>query len=103
MYITSTISRPDADQSRKLQDFLADFLPRMESEAGVQAIYHYTRPQQGDDVTVVIWESQEAAMNYRAGALIREVNRMEKELNLPISREGYPLLYASSGRSNRRE
>jgi quinol monooxygenase YgiN len=103
MYITLTTSKPDTEQARKLEAFLADFLPRMEREAGIVAIYHYTRPEQGEDVTVVIWESQEAAMNYRAGALIQEVNRMEKELNLPVTREGYPLLYASSGSLKRRE
>jgi|GEM_PF-1779624 len=97
MYITLTSRRPYADQSRKLDTFLAGFLWRFERQPGVVAIYHYLRTQQGEDVTVVIWESQEAVQSYTAGTLFQEAQDIEKELHLPTTREGYPLDYASSG------
>ena len=95
MFITITSSKPSSDQLKKAEAFLAQFLPRLEQEPGVVAIYHYSRPDMGDDTTIVIWENQEAVKAYRQSALIQEAIAFEKEQNLPATREGYPLLYAT--------
>ena len=95
MFITITSSKPSSAQLEKAEAFLAQFLPRLEQEPGVVAIYHYSRPDIGDDTTIVIWEDQEAVKTYRQSALIQEAIAFEKEHNLPATREGYPLLYAT--------
>ncbi len=96
MYISITTSRPKPDQVVELEEFLAKFLPRLEQQPGVVAVYHYPRPDKGDDTTLIIWESQDAARNYREGPLAKEAFAFEKALNLPGVREGYPLAYATS-------
>jgi Uncharacterized enzyme involved in biosynthesis of extracellular polysaccharides len=96
MFITVTTSQPKPDQVAEVELFLANFLPRLEQLPGVVAIYHYARPDQGDDITLIIWESQEAAKNYRVGTLFKEAHAFEKELNLASTREGYPLAYAEN-------
>jgi heme-degrading monooxygenase HmoA len=96
MYISVTTSRPKPDQAVEVEEFLAKFLPRLERQPGVVAIYHYSRPDKGDDATLIIWESQDAARNYREGPLAKEAFAFEKALNLPGDREGYPLAYATS-------
>lgn len=63
MFITVTTSRPKPDQFEKIETFLSKFLPRLEQQSGVVAIYHYVRPERGDDTTLVIWENQEAVKN----------------------------------------
>jgi hypothetical protein len=93
MFITFTTSKSTEEQSLVVRDFLAGFLPRMEREAGALATYHFDRPDKGDNVTIVIWPSQEVAMRYREGALIKEVAAFEKAQGLPLVREGYPLSY----------
>ncbi len=95
MFITITSSKVNADQLQEVETFLSDFLPRFEQQPGVAAIYHYIRPDQGDEVTVVIWENQEAVKAYRESALIQEATTFEKKHNLPATREGYPLQYAT--------
>lgn len=62
---------------------------------GVIAIYHYARPDRGDDRTIVIWESEEALQLYRQSELVKEAIAFEKKLNLPAIREAYPLTYSS--------
>jgi quinol monooxygenase YgiN len=96
MFITITTSRPKEDQSRKVEAFLANFLPRLKQLPGVVAIYHYVRPEHGDDTTLIIWENQEALKKYREGTLVQEAMAFEKELNLPSTREGYPLAYPAA-------
>jgi len=94
MFITITTSRPKPDQAAELELFLANFLPWLEQLPSVAAIYHYARPEQGDDITLIIWESQDAVKSYREGSLFKEASAFEKELNLETTREGYPLAYA---------
>jgi heme-degrading monooxygenase HmoA len=96
MFITVTTSRPKPDQAAELELFLANFLPRVEQVPGVAAIYHYARLKQGEDVTLIVWESQEAVKNYREGSLFKEALAFEKELNLAPTREDYPLAYAEN-------
>ena len=95
MFITVTTSRPNPDQLARAEAFLSNFLPRLEQQPGVVAIYHYSRPAQGDDSTLIIWESQEAVKSYREGSLVKEALAFEKEANLPATRESYPLDYAT--------
>jgi heme-degrading monooxygenase HmoA len=61
---------------------------------GVIAIYHYARPDRGDDSTVVIWESEVALKLYRQSELVKEAMAFEKKLNLLATREVYPLTYS---------
>ena len=96
MFITDTSSRLKPDQAAEVELFLANFLPRLEQLPGVAAIYHYAHPEQGDDITLIVWESQEDAKNYRERSLFKEAFAFEKELNLASSRKGYPLAYAET-------
>jgi len=96
MFITVTTSRPKPNQAAEVELFLANFLPRVEQVLGVAAIYHYARLEQGEDVTLIIWESQDAVKSYREGSLFKEAFAFEKELNLATTREGYPLAYAEN-------
>jgi heme-degrading monooxygenase HmoA len=93
MFITITLSKVDTVQLEKVEKFLAEFLPRFQKQPGVNSIYHFDRPDKGDEVTVVIWESEEAVKAYRQSELIKEAIEFEKANNLPATREGYPLKY----------
>lgn len=93
MFITITSSKVDSVQLEKVEKFLAEFLPRFQKQPGVNSIYHFDRPDKGDEVTVVVWESEDAVKAYRQSVLIKEVIEFEKANNLPASREGYPLKY----------
>ena len=93
MFITITSSKVDSMQSEKVDKFLAEFLPRFQKQPGVNSIYHFDRPDKGDEVTVVVWESAEAVKAYRQSELIKEAIEFEKANNLPATREGYPLKY----------
>lgn len=93
MLITITTSRGSAQQLQAATTFLAGFLPRLERYPGVIAVYHYTRPEQGDDSTLIIWENEEALRGYRASDLVRDAIAFEQANNLPATREAYPLEY----------
>jgi heme-degrading monooxygenase HmoA len=93
MFITITLSKVDTVQLEKVENFLAEFLPRFQKQPGVNSIYHFDRPDKGDEVTVVVWESEDAVKAYRQSELIKEVIEFEKANNLPATREGYPLKY----------
>jgi len=94
MVISITSSKVNAEQAQKVTAFLKTFLPRMRKFPGVVAIYHYTRPEQGDDSTVVIWESEEAMKAYRQSDLIKEAIAYEKQSGTPATREAHPLQIA---------
>jgi len=95
MFITITTSKVTAEQAGQVEDFLKEFLPRMKQQPGVNAIYHYSRPDKGDESTVVIWESPEAVKAYRESDLIKEAMAYEQKLGLyeTTTREGYPLIF----------
>ena len=93
MFITITSSKVDSIQSEKVEKFLAEFLPRFQKQPGVKSIYHFDRPDKGDEVTVVVWESEDAVKAYRQSELIKEAIEFEKANNLPATREGYHLKY----------
>jgi hypothetical protein len=44
------------EQRVEVENFLASFLPRLKSQPGVAAIYHYARPEKGDESTLIILE-----------------------------------------------
>ena len=46
-------------------DFPVTFSAKMRQFPGVIAIYHYARPDKGDENTIVIWESEAALKPYR--------------------------------------
>ena len=96
MFITLTSSKITVDQARESENFLDDFLPRLKHQPGVMGIYHFQRPDKGDEVTVIVWENEEAMKVYREGELIKEPIAFESLYNIHSSREGYPLIYAVS-------
>ena len=61
---------------------------------GVIAIYHFARPDQGDEKTIAIWESAEALKAYRESDLVKEAVAFEKKMGLPSTRGAYPLINA---------
>jgi heme-degrading monooxygenase HmoA len=98
MFITITTSKVTPEQSRKVESFLTNFIPRMKQQQGVVAIYHYSRPEKGDESTVVIWDNPEAVKAYRESDLIKEAMAYEQELDLQgtTTREGYPLIFSAN-------
>ncbi len=93
MFITITTSKATPEQLHEVEAFLHEFLPRLKQQPGVVAIYHYVRPEQGDESTIIIWENEEAVKAYRTSDLIKEAIAFEQAHNLPSTREGYPLVY----------
>jgi heme-degrading monooxygenase HmoA len=98
MFITITTSKVTPEQSKQVESFLRDFLPRMKQQHGVVAIYHYSRPDKGDESTVVVWESPEAVKSYRESDLVKEAIAYEQKLGLheATTREGYPLIFSAN-------
>lgn len=97
MFITITTSKVTAEQAKEVEDFLKEFLPRMRQQPGIIAIYHYARPEKGDESTVVIWENPGAMKAYRESDLIKEAMAYEQKLGLhgTTTREGYPLIFST--------
>jgi quinol monooxygenase YgiN len=44
MYITITTSKPTPEQLPEVEAFLHQFLPRVQQQPGIVAVYHYVRP-----------------------------------------------------------
>ena len=96
MFITLTSSRVSADQLAEVEAFLAQFLPRVQQLPGVVAIYHYARPDKGDESTIIVWESTAALQAYREGELIKEAIAFEKQHGMLTTREGYSVIYGTN-------
>ena len=98
MFITITASKVTPEQHKQIEDFLKGFLPRMKQQPGVVAIYHYARPDKGDESTIVIWEIPAAVKEYRESDLIKEAIAYEQKLGLQsvTTREGYPLIFSAN-------
>lgn len=94
MLISITSSQITAETFPQVEGFLQTFLPRMRQYPGVIAIYHFAQPDQGDERTIAIWENPEALKAYRESDLVKEAIAFEKQLNLPSTREAYPLIQA---------
>jgi heme-degrading monooxygenase HmoA len=95
MYITITTIHQEASDTEMVENFLAQFLPRIEKQPGVVALYRYLRPEQEDSATVIIWENEEGWKGYVESPLKQEVDAFAQENDLPIGREGHPLAYAT--------
>lgn len=95
MFLTITTSKATPEQLQEVETFLLEFLPRLKQQPGVVALYHYARPEHGDESTIIIWENEEAVKADRASDLIKGAIAFEQAHNLPSTREGYPLMYPS--------
>lgn len=95
MYITITNSQVPPDKVEEVESFLGEFYPRFQKQPGVLAIYHYARPEKGDEFTIVIWKDQESVKAYRESELIKEAIAFEEKLNLKSTREVYPLIFVA--------
>jgi hypothetical protein len=58
------------------------------------AIYHYAKPEKGEESTVIIWRDQESLTAYRTGELIKDAIAFERNLGLKSTREAYPIIYS---------
>ncbi len=96
MYITLTRSQGTPEQLQRAASFLSEFLPRLKQQPGVHAVYHFDRPDQGDDYTIIVWTDESAAKAYRQSELVKEAMAFELSQKLPATREGYPLGLALS-------
>lgn len=94
MYISITASQVTPEEGAKVEGFLAEFLLKLKSVPGVVAIYHYVRPEKGDENTIIIWKDKESLMAYRQGELVKEANAFETRLGLKSTREAYPIVKA---------
>jgi heme-degrading monooxygenase HmoA len=92
--ISITSSQVTTKTSQQVEAFLQTFLPKMRRFPGVIAIYHFARPDQGDEKTIAIWESAEALKAYRESDLVKEAIAFEKKMGLPSAREAYPIINA---------
>jgi len=88
MIVTVTEGQPNEAQGVQTEAFLAEFLPRMKREPGVVEILHYTDPESGAAVTVVVWESEGGVRRYREGELIREAIAFEQKIGESAGRAG---------------
>jgi heme-degrading monooxygenase HmoA len=89
MLLTATTSRLlTKEQLQQVEDFLGKFLPRMKRQPGVIEILHYARLDQGQAITIVIWESEEDIRGYREGDLVKEAMAFEQSLGISTTREG---------------
>jgi len=91
MVISITTSHPDEDQRQRADRFLADFLPRLEREPGVVAVYHYS--DTGDSTTLIVWRDDDARLAYRTTALAGEAMAFEQASGLPAVRRAFQLSY----------
>jgi heme-degrading monooxygenase HmoA len=96
MFITTTLSMPRTDQKENVETFMAKFLPRLRVHPGVVAVFHYLRPEKSDEVTIIVWEDQDALKNYRESTLFLEAVTYDKENQISSVREGFPLVYPTS-------
>jgi quinol monooxygenase YgiN len=96
MVISVTTSRVTPEQALQVEAFLHRFLPQLEQEPGVTAVYHFSRPEVGELTTLIVWESESARQAYRRGELIQQAMTVEQQFGLATTRESYPLAYASA-------
>ena len=101
MFITITSSKVPPELSEKVESFLQKFLPRMKQQPGVRSVFHYARPDRGDESTIVIWDDQKSIKAYRESELIKEAIVFEQKLNLPSTREIYPLILSLDDTGNK--
>jgi heme-degrading monooxygenase HmoA len=69
MSITPTSSKVTDKQGVEIENFLSEFLPRLKRQPGELGIYHSRWPANGDEVTTIIWENEQAMNAYRGSIL----------------------------------
>jgi hypothetical protein len=93
--ISLTSSKVTTEQGRVVEEFLADFLPRVKAEQpGVVAVYHFSDVEAAEQVTAIVWEDEAARVAYRQSELINEALELEQRLGLASKRRAYPLTLA---------
>ncbi len=93
MVISLTASRVTPDQAQQVDEFLQEYLPKLQREPGVVAIYHFHRADTSESMTLIVWETEEARLAYRESVLIQDAVAFERKLGLASTREAYPLTY----------
>ena len=93
MIISITTSRPDSAQRVEVETFLGGFLPRLERQPGVVAVYHYSDEASGESTTLVVWQDEASRLAYRESDLIGEAIRLERRLGLTSTRRAFPPTY----------
>jgi steroid delta-isomerase-like uncharacterized protein len=94
MFITITRSHPTPEQFEQAEDFLHEFLPRLEQQPGVKDIYHFGGP--GEATTIIVWDSESAIDAYRESALMQEALAFERDHDEVTTRERYAIRHAAS-------
>ena len=93
MFITITTSKVKPDQSDMVEEFLEGYLPKVGKLPGVMAVYHYNRPKNDDDSTIIGWKDVKSLEAYREGDLIKEAMDFMRKLGSESVMEAYPLAY----------
>jgi heme-degrading monooxygenase HmoA len=96
VYVTIISNRTSPQRTPRVKAFLDEFLPRLRRFRGVRAIHHYQRPDHGDDMTIIIWNNEEAAEAYRRSDLRRGAEAFERSREARSVREGRPQSYSLS-------
>jgi heme-degrading monooxygenase HmoA len=89
--VNITSSRPNDQERYRIDEFLKSLLPRVQEFPGAQSVWHFWRAEEGESVTIIIWESEEAMMRFRESDIVQDVMRFEQEIGVPARREVYPL------------
>lgn len=63
----------------------------MRKAPGIQALYHYSKPELAGGGTISIWESAEALKQFRDSDLYKEAADFEKRMDITSTREVYPI------------
>ena len=93
MIISLTTSRPDPGQRAEVDAFLSGFLPRLERQPGVVAVYHYSDEESGESTTLIVWQDEASRLAYRESDLIGEAIGLARRLGLTSTRKAFPLTY----------
>jgi heme-degrading monooxygenase HmoA len=56
--------------------------------------YHFMKPNRGEEVTAIIWESEDARADFRESELIKEALELKQRLGVASTREAHPLTLA---------
>ena len=94
--ISITSSRPGPREQMEVDRFLAGFLPRLEHEPGVVAVYHYMNDATGESTTLIVWEDEASRLAYRESTLVGEAMAFEHRVGLASSRVAFPLTYPAA-------
>jgi heme-degrading monooxygenase HmoA len=93
MLITITSSRPNEDERHQIDSFLETVMPRIADFPGVLAAYHFWRAEEGESVSFLVWESEDAMKAFRESDVAREIGEFEAKIGVAARREAYPVHY----------